>query len=414
MSMSRQPLRLPLDGPTLEHLRHRERIDWHDHAEQQLVYPSSGLLIVSTAHGSWVVPPQRAVWLPAAVAHAHQAYGATQLRTVAFGVHVNPLGLAQPTVLSVSRLLRELIIAITEGQDRPPGEQDDLRRVALHQLRPAPAVRFHLPQPADERLRDVTAMLAQDPGSGRTLADLGRVVGAGERTLSRLFRAETGMTFPQWRAQLRLHHSLTLLATGRSVTATAVTCGYSTPSAFTAAFRATFGTTPGRYMKEMRSLAADERAERTRRPGEPGRRHRRQQVRDGGLVPAVAGGGAVNQEKEHDGVGGIGQGVHVPGVGLLVVGVVEGLPDPVHAAAHGQHLVPELLETSERVTLVVCVLPRRERDGEEDVAQFVVGHLAARGGGELGEISEDERLRAIEAQEIGGPLARAGLVGHRP
>jgi AraC-like DNA-binding protein len=251
MSMNRLSLRLPLGGPQLEHLRHRERIDWHDHAEQQLVYPSSGLLIVSTRGGSWVVPPQRAVWLPAAVAHAHQAYGATQLRTVAFGVHVNPLGLTQPTVLSVSRLLRELIIALTDDPARPLDEQRDLKRVALHQLRPAPALQFHLPQPGDERLRDVTAILAEDPGSDRTLAELGRAVGAGERTLSRLFRAETGMTFPQWRAQLRLHHSLTLLASGLSVTATAITCGYSTPSAFTAAFHATFGTTPGTYRKDL-------------------------------------------------------------------------------------------------------------------------------------------------------------------
>jgi AraC-like DNA-binding protein len=257
----RLPLRLPLGQPTLEHLRHRERIDWHDHADQQLVYPSRGLLIVSTANGSWVVPPQRAVWLPAAVAHAHQAYGATQLRTVAFGVDVNPLGLTQPTVLSVSRLLRELIIAITDDPARAPVEQDDLRRVALRQLRPAPALQFHLPQPVDERLRDVTAILAEDPGSDRTLAELGRAVGAGERTLSRLFRAETGMTFPQWRAQLRLHHSLTLLATGLPVTATAITCGYSTPSAFTAAFHATFGTTPGSYRKNLsRSASSPARA----------------------------------------------------------------------------------------------------------------------------------------------------------
>ena len=248
--MNRLPRR-PLLGPTMEHLRHRERIDWHDHAEQQLLYPSSGLLIVSTTHGSWVVPPQRAVWLPAAVAHAHQAYGATQVRTVAFPVDVNPLGLTQPTVLSVSRLLRELIIALTDDPARPRDEQRDLKRVALHQLKPAPALQFHLPQPGDERLRDVTAILAEDPGSDRTLAELGRAVGAGERTLSRLFRAETGMTFPQWRAQLRLHHSLTLLASGLSVTAAAVACGYSTPSAFTAAFHATFGTTPGTYRKDL-------------------------------------------------------------------------------------------------------------------------------------------------------------------
>jgi len=249
--MNRLPHRRPLLGPTMEHLRHRERIDWHDHAEQQLLYPSSGVLIVSTTHGSWVVPPQRAVWLPAAVAHAHQAYGATQVRTVAFPVDVNPLGLTQPTVLSVSRLLRELIIAITDDPARRGEEQHDLKRVALHQLKPAPALQFHLPQPGDERLRDVTAILAEDPGSDRTLAELGRAVGAGERTLSRLFRAETGMTFPQWRAQLRLHHSLTLLASGLSVTAAAVACGYSTPSAFTAAFHATFGTTPGTYRKDL-------------------------------------------------------------------------------------------------------------------------------------------------------------------
>ena len=251
MSMNRLPHRRPLLGPTMEHLRHRERIDWHDHAEQQLLYPSSGVLIVSTTHGSWVVPPQRAVWLPAAVAHAHQAYGATQVRTVAFPVDVNPLGLTQPTVLSVSRLLRELIIAITDDPARRGEEQHDLKRVALHQLKPAPALQLHLPQPGDERLRDVTAILAEDPGSDRTLGELGRAVGAGERTLSRLFRAETGMTFPQWRAQLRLHHSLTLLASGLSVTAAAVACGYSTPSAFTAAFHATFGTTPGTYRKDL-------------------------------------------------------------------------------------------------------------------------------------------------------------------
>src|ERR1700759_5741982 len=149
MSMNRLPRR-PLSGPTMEQLRHRERIDWHDHAEARLLSPRSGVLIVSTTHGSWVVPPQRAVWLPAAVAHAHQAYGATQVRTVAFPVDVNPLGLTQPTVLSVSRLLRELIIAITDDPARSPGEQDDLKRVALHQLRRAPALPFHLPQPGDE------------------------------------------------------------------------------------------------------------------------------------------------------------------------------------------------------------------------------------------------------------------------
>ncbi|RKN35874.1 AraC family transcriptional regulator [Streptomyces hoynatensis] len=245
--------RQPLAETKLLHLTHRERIAWHDHAEQQLVYPSSGLLRVSTRLGSWVVPPQRAVWLPAGVAHAHQAYGTTQMRTLAFPASVNPHGWTQPVVLSVPPLLREVIIELTGRPGPDPEERADLRRIALRRLRPAPALRFHLPHPADARLRDVAALLAEHPGDERTLAELGRVVGAAERTLSRLFRRETSMTFPQWRAQLRLHHSLTLLATGRSVTATALDCGYRNPSAFIAAFRETFGTTPAAYQRSLTS-----------------------------------------------------------------------------------------------------------------------------------------------------------------
>jgi AraC-like DNA-binding protein len=246
MSMIRQSV-----GPTLLHLAHRERIDWHDHADQQLVYPSSGLLRVSTGAGSWVVPPQRAVWLPAGVAHAHEAHGATQMRALVFPAAVNPLGLTQPTVLSVPALLRELIVALTDDPAPDAEACADLQRVVLRQLRPAPALRFHLPHPADERLRGVAAMLAERPADDRTLAEFGRVVGAGERTLSRLFRRETGMTFPQWRAQLRLHHSLVLLAAGRSVTATALACGYRNPSAFIAAFGDTFGTTPAAHQRQL-------------------------------------------------------------------------------------------------------------------------------------------------------------------
>ena len=202
-----------------------------------------------------MVPPLRAVWLPAGVAHAHQAYGATQLRSLALGVRVNPFGPTQPTVVSVSRLLRELIIAIAGTRPAVPATSRDLTAVALHQLGAAGpssgCVPFHLPRPGDDRLRDVTAVLARDPGCDRTLAELGGAVGRGGADLEPLFRAETGMTFPQSRAPLRLHHGLALLACGLPVTAVAITCGYSTPSAFTAAFRAAFGTTPGAYRKDL-------------------------------------------------------------------------------------------------------------------------------------------------------------------
>jgi AraC-like DNA-binding protein len=258
MSMIRQPL----EGPTLQTLGHRQRIDWHDHAKHQLIYPSRGVLRISTGGGSWVVPPLRAVWVPAGVAHAHEAHGLTEMRTLSFRADVDPFGaarpgrLAEPVVVGVTPLLRELIIAMTDDAGPESDERADLERIALRQLAPTPDLRFHLPLPRDERLRDVAAILAADPADDRPLGQLGRSVGASERTLSRLFRRDTGLTFPQWRAQLRLQHALTLLAGGEQVTTAALACGYRNPSAFIAAFRDAFGTTPARYGRGRPGAAA--------------------------------------------------------------------------------------------------------------------------------------------------------------
>jgi len=239
--------RHPLPGPTGRLLEHRERIDWHDHAEHQLVYPSSGVLHVRTDRGAWVVPPRRAVWLPAGVPHSHHAHGPTQMLTLAFRADINPLNAAAPTVLTVGQLLREVIITLAEDHTLGPDDRADLYRIALRRLTPTPALQHHLPAPADPRLRDVAAVLGDDPADGRTLAELGRTVGASERTLSRLFRQQAGMSFPQWRTQFRLLHALVLLAAGTSVTSTALACGWSNPSAFIEAFQHAFGSTPGRF-----------------------------------------------------------------------------------------------------------------------------------------------------------------------
>ncbi len=241
--------RLDLEGPTRVSLTHRERVGWHDHADHQLIYPSAGVLQVSTDVGTWVVPSHRAVWIPAEVAHAHQAHGPTQMRTLVFAESVNPLRLDQPTVLAVSPLLREVIVSLTEDVCLGARQRHNLERVALDQLCRVEALPLCLPSVDDPRLQEITGILQENPADQRTLAELGSAVGAAERTLSRLFRSRTAMTFPQWRTQLRLHHSLQLLATGASVTTVATACGYGTTSAFIEAFRHAFGTTPGKHQQ---------------------------------------------------------------------------------------------------------------------------------------------------------------------
>lgn len=150
-------------------------------------------------------------------------------------------------MLVVGQLLREVIIALAEDHTLSPDDRADLYRIALRRLTLTPALQHHLPAPADPRLRDVAAILADDPADGRTLAELGRAVGASERTLSRLFRRDTGMTFPQWRAQLRLQHAMLLLAAGSTVTGAGTAGGYTNTSAFIAAFRDAFSITPAAY-----------------------------------------------------------------------------------------------------------------------------------------------------------------------
>ncbi|MEU6760166.1 helix-turn-helix transcriptional regulator [Streptomyces sp. NPDC046685] len=224
-------------------------IDPHHHDDHQIAYAGSGVLSITTDAGTWVAPATRALWIPAGTVHAHRGFGRADLHSVGLPTRLNPLSLNAPAVIAVGPLLRELILAYTRAPQDDSPERRRLLGVLLDQLRVSPLQPLHLPAPADPRLAAVCALLHADPADPRGLAALAAAsgAGAGERTLSRLFRAELGMTFPQWRTQLRLHRALRLLAEGAAVTAVAHRCGWSSASAFIDVFRRAFGQTPGAY-----------------------------------------------------------------------------------------------------------------------------------------------------------------------
>src|SRR5262245_4091392 len=62
------------------------RIAPHAHRRHQLIYARKGVMRVATAEGSWIVPPERALWMPARVRHAIHCSGAVSLRTIYIGV----------------------------------------------------------------------------------------------------------------------------------------------------------------------------------------------------------------------------------------------------------------------------------------------------------------------------------------
>ncbi|MBM7784019.1 AraC family transcriptional regulator [Tenggerimyces flavus] len=248
MSISRHQ---PVAPTSLRELAAGAGIDPHRHDDHQLVYAASGVLSLTTDRGRWIAPATRAIWIPAGTTHEHRAYGRTELHLVGLPTSANPLGLTEPAVLAVGPLLRELIVAYTKAPDASTPERTRLRAVLLDQLRESPLQPIVLPAARDPRLAAVCAVLEADPGDNRPLAELGGEVGASERTLSRLFRAELGLTFPQWRTQLRLQQALILLAEGQPVTTVATRCGWATPSAFIDVFRRTLGTTPGTLTRRV-------------------------------------------------------------------------------------------------------------------------------------------------------------------
>ncbi|MGL5860346.1 MAG: AraC family transcriptional regulator [Phycicoccus sp.] len=215
----------------------------HEHSEHQMIYASDGSVAVVTEAGCWVAPRDRAIWIPAGVVHRARAFGRTSLRTVGMATD-NPLGLSAPTVLEVGPLLRELILAYTGEPPAEAGRRRRQRAVILDELHPAEQLPPHVPMPRDPRLAAVCDILVTDPADRRTLHQLAMSTAVGARTLSRLFAHELGMTFPQWRTQLRLQHALRLLALGHTTTEVATRVGWSTPSGFADVFRRTMGVTP--------------------------------------------------------------------------------------------------------------------------------------------------------------------------
>lgn len=222
-----------------------ESIDAHRHDDHQIIYAGSGVVAVTTDAGTWFAPGTRAIWVPAGCVHEHRAHGRLDLHMLGLPADANPLGLDAPAVLSVGPLLRELILECTRGPHDETPERLRLRAVLLDRLRISPQEPVQLPAPADPRLAAVCDLLHEDPADPRTLAAFAAAAGTGERTLSRLFREELGMTFPQWRTQLRLYHALRMLAEDVPVTAVAHRCGWSSTSAFIDVFRRAFGSTPG-------------------------------------------------------------------------------------------------------------------------------------------------------------------------
>jgi AraC-like DNA-binding protein/quercetin dioxygenase-like cupin family protein len=237
------------------HYKKGVRLDPHMHREAQLVYAAKGTMQVTTPKGRWLVPPDRAVWVPARLEHAIDVLADIDMRTLYFDLawlrREKPgASLDAEFVVQVSRLLHESILALFDERNNPD-RTTLLVQLAVLELRRADDSATFIPLPHEPRCRRAAEIVLGDPTALHEIETLARKVGTSARTLSRLFSSETQLSFKSWCQRARIAAAIERLSTqtGVSVKQLASELGYASVPAFSHAFRQVTGKTPTAYRK---------------------------------------------------------------------------------------------------------------------------------------------------------------------
>ena len=223
----------------------------HRHARGQFACAASGAISVHTPQGNWLVPPRGACWLPPDMEHGMRMHGDVTM----LNVFVDPAAIARAKlpldcrVLDTTPMLRQLLdeAVKTDPLYAPDSRAGRLMALLLDEIGAMPALPLNAPLPHDARLARLCTRLLQQPQLHDDLDAVASAAGMSRRTFTRLFRAQTGLSFAQWRQQACLLAAIARLADGQAVTRVALDLGYASPSAFTAAFRKVLGTVPSAY-----------------------------------------------------------------------------------------------------------------------------------------------------------------------
>ncbi len=227
----------------------REIFPLHTHRWNQLVYATSGTMVVTVADSWYTITPEQAIWVPTGVPHTTGALNGAAFRNL-YVADVPGLGMPEAcTVYAVSGLLRALIVELEriDRQEESADYRAHLDALILAQLRRLPRQEFHLPWPHSPPLHRICATLYASPADPRGIDDWGRELGTSGRTLARRFAKETGISLRTWRHRLRLFLALEWLCAGRNVTDVALDLGYASTSAFTYMFRQEMGCPPSAW-----------------------------------------------------------------------------------------------------------------------------------------------------------------------
>jgi AraC-like DNA-binding protein/quercetin dioxygenase-like cupin family protein len=234
----------------------------HWHARAQFLFAVSGTMTVRTLRRGWIVPPSRALWIPAGTVHEIRINGTVEMRSL----YIEPAAAAgmwdECVVLEVTSLARELVVRAGALPLRYDENGDDglLMRLLLAEIRRLSVCALDLPLPESADLVRLCERVLNDLSARRPCRMQAEKLSMSTRTLYRRFLKETGITFARWQQQARLLDAIRRLAEGASVTATALDLGYESTSAFSAMFRRSLGQTPRAFVAGCSNLRHEEAA----------------------------------------------------------------------------------------------------------------------------------------------------------
>ncbi|AKT41461.1 AraC family transcriptional regulator [Chondromyces crocatus] len=224
--------------------------EFHAHRESQLMYLVRGELLCEASSALWIVPPQSALWIPAAVTHRIRARAPLEGYSVFVDPDAAPNLPPECCAVSVTPLFRELLLRLATRPALYDLDGPDARLVGvlLDELTTVSIEKHRLPMPTDPRLRRLVDAMIAEPASGATTKTWAKRIGVGERTLNRLLVEETGLSFGRWRHQLHIILAIQKLSRGATVQSVALDLGYESASSFVTMFRKALGASPARYM----------------------------------------------------------------------------------------------------------------------------------------------------------------------
>jgi AraC-like DNA-binding protein len=230
----------------------------HWHTRAQLIYAVEGTMTVRAQGQAWIVPPNRALWMPSRIVHEIRMHSVVEMHSLYLNERAAAKMPQQSVVLEVTPLMRELVVRAVSlpAHHDPAGDDRLLMRLLLVELTRLSQSELHLPLPASEDLVRLCDRILADLSERRPCAEDAGEMRSSTRTLYRRFLAETGITFARWKQQARLLESIRRLAEGASVTTVGLDLGYESTSAFSTMFRRALGVSPRDFIAGRRNEAS--------------------------------------------------------------------------------------------------------------------------------------------------------------